>query len=103
MLFAKLILQYHASYIPPNNVFLIEFPLSSQTNDIELRHMCQEDRQCDDELICGFENITRTTGFNRSPNAANAPKICLCDEGNGYTEDVEDNDCNRTQYNSITI
>lgn len=22
-------------------------------------------------------------------------KICLCDEDNGYTEDVEDNACNR--------
>lgn len=70
------------------------FPLHTT----ELRHMCQEDRQCDDELICGFENITRTTGFNRSPNAGSSPKICLCDEGNGYTEDAEDNDCNRTYF-----
>lgn len=62
-------------------------------HDLELRHLCTDDKQCDDELICGMDNATKSTGFNRNPQTQ-APKICLCDEDNGYTEDVEDNNCN---------
>lgn len=58
---------------------------------LELRHLCNDDKQCDDELICGHDNATKSTGFNRNPQQT--PKICLCDEENGYTEDVEDNNC----------
>lgn len=59
-----------------------------------MRHLCTDSVQCDVELICGYDNATKSTGFNRNPSATAAPKICLCDEDNGYVEDVEDNNCN---------
>lgn len=60
----------------------------------ELRHLCVDSEQCDIEMICVVENATKSTGFGRNPNAVSATKICLCDEENGYKEDVEDNRCN---------
>ncbi|XP_031631297.1 uncharacterized protein LOC116345767 [Contarinia nasturtii] len=60
----------------------------------QLRHVCNDDAQCGDELVCGFENATKTTGFNRNPSAITPIKICLCDEISGFTEDIEDNTCN---------
>lgn len=59
----------------------------------ELRHMCTDSNQCDTELICGHDNQTKSTGFNRNPSSTSTPKICLCDEENGYQEDFEDNNC----------
>lgn len=66
---------------------------------LELRHLCNDDKQCDDDLICGVDNATKSTGFNRNPSSS-APKICLCDEENGYSEDVEDNNCNGKHYSN---
>lgn len=60
----------------------------------ELRHQCVDNDQCDIEMICLAENATKSTGFGRNPNAISASKICLCDEENGYKEDVDDNHCN---------
>lgn len=66
---------------------------------LELRHLCNDDKQCDDDLICSVDNATKSTGFNRNPSSS-APKICLCDEENGYSEDVEDNNCNGKHYSN---
>lgn len=56
--------------------------------------MCTDSDQCDIELICGNDNITtKLTGFNRNTNVIATSKICLCDEENGWKEDIEDNRC----------
>ena len=63
---------------------------------VALRHICVDSNQCEDEMICVSENVTKTTtGFNRNSNN-NAPttKVCLCDEENGFQEDLRDNRCN---------
>lgn len=68
----------------------------------ELRHACEESNDCDDEMLCGYDNVTKSTGFNRSPSKSTPQlKICLCDEANGYTEDIEDNNCNGELTNKI--
>lgn len=54
--------------------------------------MCSNSDDCDVYLICGTENVTRSTAWNR--NIGNDIKVCLCDEENGYKEDAVDNDCN---------
>lgn len=58
--------------------------------------MCIDSNQCEDEMICVGDNTTKSTGFNRNTNSQAPPvqKICLCDEENGFTEDVQDNRCN---------
>lgn len=55
--------------------------------------MCGNSDECDYDLICGTENVTRSTAWSRNNNV-NELKICLCDEENGYKEDAVDNDCN---------
>lgn len=59
-----------------------------------MRHLCDDSNECDYDLICGHDNATKSTGLNRNPSKSTPPKICLCDEDNGYTEDIEDNNCN---------
>lgn len=64
-------------------------------NRRSLRHMCVDTNQCEDEMVCAADNSTKSTGFNRNSNSGPpAAKICLCDEENGFTEDVQDNRCN---------
>lgn len=67
-----------------------------------LRHQCTDSNQCDDDLICGVDNATKSTGFNRNPSPQLSAKVCLCDEENGYTEDVEDNACNGNENSNIS-
>lgn len=55
--------------------------------------MCSNSDECDYDLICGAENVTKSTAWNRNNNV-NELKICLCDEENGFKEDHVDNDCN---------
>lgn len=46
-------------------------------------------------MICVAENVTKTTGFTRQQHNQPPPsKVCLCDEENGFAEDLEDNRCN---------
>lgn len=62
-----------------------------------LRHMCMDNSQCDEDLICTQENVTKPTSLNRNSNN-NFPqpqfKLCLCDEANGYVEDPKYPQCN---------
>lgn len=46
-------------------------------------------------MICVAENVTKSTGFRRNNvQQPPPPLICLCDEENGYIEDLQDNRCN---------
>lgn len=59
--------------------------------------MCTDSNQCEDEMICVAENVTKTTTTGLSRNQHQQPppsKVCLCDEENGFVEDPEDNRCN---------
>ncbi|KAJ6638600.1 hypothetical protein Bhyg_11337 [Pseudolycoriella hygida] len=62
-----------------------------------LHHLCTDNSQCEEDMICGMENATKTTGFNRNSNT-NFPqpqnKVCLCDEANGIVEEVKYHSCN---------
>lgn len=66
--------------------------------------MCIDSNQCEDEMICMAENMTKVTtgtGFNRNTNnnhVAAPTKICLCDEELGYVEDVQDSRCNSGKF-----
>lgn len=51
--------------------------------------MCNAEDQCDEGMICASDNSTRSQvalGFRGT-----SPKLCLCDENEGYTED--NNEC----------
>lgn len=67
------------------------------TSTKALRHMCMDNSQCDEDLICMADNSTKPTSFNRNSNS-NFPqpqvKLCLCDEANGFVEDLKYNSCN---------
>lgn len=56
----------------------------------EFRHKCEEDIDCEGELVCVLiSNNTKTTGFNRSP-AVSVAKLCQCPE---RVDEFDDN-CN---------
>lgn len=46
-------------------------------------------------MICANENSTKPITFNTLGNKNNsmAMKVCLCDEENGYYEDIDDHVC----------
>lgn len=51
--------------------------------------------KCDEGMICANENSTKPITFNTLGNKNNsmAMKVCLCDEENGYYEDIDDHVC----------
>lgn len=59
--------------------------------------MCMDNSQCDEDLICTQENVTKPTALNRNSNN-NFPqpqfKLCLCDEASGFVEDPKYPQCN---------
>lgn len=67
-----------------------------------LRHTCTESGQCDDGMICGIDNKTRTAAVGSFQSF----KLCLCDEEVGYQESFNLNICNgrsdrgRENYNN---
>lgn len=59
---------------------------------VELRHVCGNSGECDEGMLCAVDtNNTKSAFGNRSQNQ---PQVCLCNGDEGYTEDVEDNNCN---------
>ncbi|XP_017488220.1 PREDICTED: uncharacterized protein LOC108376506, partial [Rhagoletis zephyria] len=50
-----------------------------------LRHKCTSSNECEDGLVCHFESVNRTIGVAKFISKT---KICLCDNENGYFEDV---------------
>lgn len=58
----------------------------------QLRHICNKNDDCDDGMLCTVDtNNTKSIYGNRNQNQ---PPVCLCNGEEGYTEDVEDNNCN---------
>lgn len=56
---------------------------------VEFRHKCEQDVDCDGELICSLiSNATKTTGFNRAP--VSVLKLCQCPD----RTDEYDDSCN---------
>lgn len=55
----------------------------------EFRHKCEQDTDCDGDLICSLiNNATKSTGFNRAP--VNILKLCQCPD----RTDEYDDSCN---------
>lgn len=68
---------------------------------VELRHICSNTGECDDGMLCSLDtNNTKSTYGNRNQNQ---PQVCLCNGDDGYTEDVEDNNCNGKLFVSLFI
>lgn len=56
-----------------------------------LHHKCNSTLECEDGLICTHENMNRTIGVAKFMSPKN--KLCLCDNENGYWEDVHHDIC----------
>ncbi|XP_023169638.2 uncharacterized protein LOC111598569 [Drosophila hydei] len=51
-----------------------------------LRHRCHSNHECEDGMVCQFENNNRTIGVSKFMSSKT--KLCLCDNDNGYVEDI---------------
>jgi len=51
-----------------------------------LRHKCNSNNDCEDGMVCQFENSNRTIGVAKFMSSKT--KLCLCDNDNGYVEDI---------------
>uniref|UniRef100_A0A1I8M2F8 Uncharacterized protein n=1 Tax=Musca domestica TaxID=7370 RepID=A0A1I8M2F8_MUSDO len=56
-----------------------------------LRHRCSGNYECEDGLICTYENTNRTIGVAKFMSSKT--KLCLCDNERGYFEDVHRDIC----------
>lgn len=52
---------------------------------IGLRHKCNSNNDCEDGMVCQFDN-NRTIGVSKFMSSKT--KLCLCDNDNGYVEDI---------------
>lgn len=50
-----------------------------------LRHKCNSNNDCEDGMVCQFDN-NRTIGVSKFMSSKT--KLCLCDNDNGYVEDI---------------
>ncbi|TMW42536.1 hypothetical protein DOY81_012384, partial [Sarcophaga bullata] len=69
---------------PPNNGFVCRCAK-------RLRHKCVSSNDCEDGLVCQYENSNRTIGVAKFMSTKT--KICLCDNENGYFEDLVHDIC----------
>ncbi|XP_070137895.1 uncharacterized protein sosie isoform X3 [Drosophila bipectinata] len=51
-----------------------------------LRHKCNSNNDCEDGMVCQYENSNRTIGVSKFMSSKT--KLCLCDNDNGYVEDI---------------
>ncbi|EDX15850.1 GD15183 [Drosophila simulans] len=51
-----------------------------------LRHKCNSNNDCEDGMVCQYENSNRTIGVAKFMSSKT--KLCLCDNDNGYVEDI---------------
>uniref|UniRef100_A0A1L8D9U6 Uncharacterized protein n=2 Tax=Nyssomyia neivai TaxID=330878 RepID=A0A1L8D9U6_9DIPT len=59
-----------------------------------LRHMCSDNNQCEEGMLCAVENSTKTTALgNKVSSTADQQKLCLCDEDAGFSESIRNNNC----------
>lgn len=59
-----------------------------------LRHQCRRNEECEDYMICRENNITKVTLGSLAKDVGNRDRLCLCDEDNGYMENIIENHCN---------
>jgi len=53
-----------------------------------LRHLCKDNGECEEYMICREKNSTKSTllGSLKDNSNGNKEKLCLCDEASGYME-----------------
>lgn len=57
--------------------------------------MCRRTDDCEEFMVCRENNSTKTTILGSlSKDNSNKDKLCLCDEDNGYMENIIDGHCN---------
>ncbi|KAM7360716.1 oogenesis-related protein sosie [Cochliomyia hominivorax] len=66
-----------------------------------LRHKCVSSNDCEDGLVCQYENSNRTIGVAKFMSTK--AKICLCDNENGYFEDLVHDICSGAANFVISI
>jgi len=66
-----------------------------------LRHQCRRLEDCEDYLVCRENNSTKTTVLGALSKDSNKERLCLCDEDNGYMENIIENHCNAAERNFI--
>ncbi|CRL03030.1 CLUMA_CG016475, isoform A [Clunio marinus] len=66
-----------------------------------LRHQCRRTEDCEDYMVCRENNSTKTTLGSLSKDSGIREKLCLCDEDNGYMENIIENHCNAAVKNFI--
>ncbi|CAO1311386.1 unnamed protein product [Diamesa tonsa] len=72
------------------------------TKDKGLRHQCGDTDDCEDYMICRADNATKTTLAKGVKDYSMKEKLCLCDEDNGYMENVVDKHCSAAVQNFVT-
>ncbi|XP_061393146.1 uncharacterized protein LOC133328619 [Musca vetustissima] len=65
-----------------------------------LRHRCSGNYECEDGLICTYENTNRTIGVAKFMSSKT--KLCLCDNERGYFEDVHRDICSGAVMQAIS-
>ncbi|XP_075147863.1 oogenesis-related protein sosie [Haematobia irritans] len=65
-----------------------------------LRHKCNSSNECEDGLICTYENTNRTIGVAKFMSSK--AKMCLCDNENGYWEDVHHDICSGATVQALS-
>lgn len=65
--------------------------------DTGLRHQCGDTDDCEDYMICRADNATKTTLAKGVKDYSMKEKLCLCDEDNGYVENIVDKHCSGKQ------
>uniref|UniRef100_A0A336L3L3 CSON002765 protein n=1 Tax=Culicoides sonorensis TaxID=179676 RepID=A0A336L3L3_CULSO len=58
-----------------------------------LRHLCQELINCEDGMVCAVENATKPAAFGAKVQPVSQYKVCLCDEADGWVEDLRGTHC----------
>lgn len=66
-----------------------------------LRHQCKKNDDCEDNMICRENNSTKTTILGSFSKDTNREKMCLCDEDNGWMENLIENHCSAAVKNFI--
>ncbi|XP_064547520.1 uncharacterized protein sosie isoform X2 [Drosophila montana] len=61
-----------------------------------LRHRCNSNHECEDGMVCQFENNNRTIGVSKFMSSKT--KLCLCDNDNGYVEDILHDICSGANH-----
>ncbi|KPU79751.1 uncharacterized protein Dana_GF16994, isoform B [Drosophila ananassae] len=64
-----------------------------------LRHKCNSNNDCEDGMVCQYENSNRTIGVSKFMSSKT--KLCLCDNDNGYVEDILHDICSGANLQAL--